>query len=203
MSLNLPSLLTSVVPFGISMGITPGPNNFLLANSSAAFGTLRTLPLMAGIVIGFSFLTLVLGLGAATIFQVAPQLFAVLRMTSVAYMLYLAYAIATSAAHRSRGLDKKPLTFLQGAAFQWVNPKAWAVAVGATSLYASLASDLRAQVVIISGVFLLTGTFVTAVWMLLGHAIGRLIETDRQLKIFNGAMALLLLLSIVPMMFDI
>src|ERR1700739_1477887 len=129
----MPPLIFAALPaamtFALVMSITPGPNNTMLLASGVNFGFRRTLPHMLGITLGCMVMMLVIALGLGQLFERMPYLFAALEAASVAYLLYLAWKIATSRALSVEKADRQPMTFLQAAAFQWVNPKAWMMAV--------------------------------------------------------------------------
>src|SRR4051812_15798766 len=115
-------LVTAFVLFAIASLFTPGPNNLMLMTSGVNFGFTRTLPHALGVVIGFGFLVLALGLGLGAVFEAVPGLYAVLKFAGAAYLLYLAWRIASAGPATIRKRDGRPFTFLEAAAFQWVNP---------------------------------------------------------------------------------
>ena len=196
------TLATSLLPFAISMSFTPGPNNLMVANSGMRFGLRRTVPQIAGVVTGFALLNLVVGLGVSGLISAAPGLFGVMKIASIAYLLYLAWRIATAEGLKTTDKVAKPIPFLHAVAFQWVNPKAWMMAVGAVATYTSLAFDLRLQVLIIVLVFAVVGVASTATWTLFGQLIRRYLTTPRKRIAFNWIMAGLLLASIAPVLVE-
>jgi len=123
-----PELLSGLVAFAFVSSITPGPNNLMLMASGANFGFRRSIPHMFGIGLGFVFMVLLVGAGLVQIFDAYPVSHMALKVVSVFYLLYLAAKIATAAPVRQGQCGGTPMTFLQAAAFQWVNPKAWAMA---------------------------------------------------------------------------
>jgi threonine/homoserine/homoserine lactone efflux protein len=92
-----------------------------------------------------------------------------------------------------------PLTFLQAALFQWINPKSWMMAVGAISAYTTVGGNLMLESVLIAVTFGAIGLPSTALWAGLGVAIARLLRTRWALRAFNIAMALLLVASLAVM----
>ncbi len=119
--------------FSLVMGFTPGPNNVMLAASGARFGVRRTLPHLMGVTLGFPAMVLIVGLGLASVLLASTRLQLAMKIVSCAYLLWLAFQIGRSSSTSTAKEGGKPLTFLQAAAFQWVNPKAWLIAVGAIS----------------------------------------------------------------------
>ena len=195
---------TAALIFALVMGFTPGPNNVMLASSGARFGVARTLPHLFGVTVGFPVMLFLVGLGLASILLASPLLQLIMKTVSCAYLLWLAFQIATSSSGIKDGAGGKPLTFLQGAAFQWINPKAWLMAVGAISAYtAGYGSQLYLQVAIIALITLGVTLASTLTWTAFGAAIRRFLRSATALRLFNLAMALLLFASTVPIMLEI
>jgi threonine/homoserine/homoserine lactone efflux protein len=194
-------VLGPLVTFAVATSITPGPNNIMLTASGANFGFRRTLPHLLGVAIGFTFMVLAIGLGLSEIFERLPVIHQVLRYGGAAYLLYLAYRIATAAPTTPDAAQPvgRPLTFLQAALFQWVNPKGWMMAVGAISTYTTAGGDLMLESVMIALIFGAIGLPSAAVWAALGVAIGRLLQARWALRAFNITMALLLVASLALM----
>ena len=186
-----------LVTFAVATAITPGPNNIMLTASGANFGFRRTLPHMLGVAIGFTIMVLAIGLGLSEFFERFPLIHQVLRYGGGAYLLYLAYRIATAAPTPDAAQPAgHPLTFLQAALFQWINPKSWMMAVGAISAYTTVGGNLMLESVLIAVTFGAIGLPSTALWAGLGVAIARLLRTRWALRAFNVAMALLLVASL-------
>jgi threonine/homoserine/homoserine lactone efflux protein len=186
-----------LVTFAVATAITPGPNNIMLTASGANFGFRRTLPHMLGVTIGFTIMVLAIGLGLSEFFERFPLIHQVLRYGGGAYLLYLAYRIATAAPTPGAAQPAgHPLTFLQAALFQWINPKSWMMAVGAISAYTTVGGNLMLESVLIAVTFGAIGLPSTALWAGLGVAIARLLRTRWALRAFNVAMALLLVASL-------
>ena len=187
-----------LVTFAVATAITPGPNNIMLTASGANLGFRRTLPHMLGVAIGFTIMVLAIGLGLSAIFERFPLIHQVLRYGGGAYLLYLAYRIATPLAGCGAA-GWASLTFLQAALFQWINPKSWMMAVGAISAYTTVGGNLMLESVLIAVTFGAIGLPSTALWAGLGVAIARLLRTRWALRAFNIAMALLLVASLAVM----
>jgi threonine/homoserine/homoserine lactone efflux protein len=189
-----------LVTFAVATAITPGPNNIMLTASGANFGFRRTLPHMLGVAIGSTIMVLAIGLGLSAIFERFPLIHQVLRYGGGAYLLYLAYRIAMAAPTPGAAQPAgHPLTFLQAALFQWINPKSWMMAVGAISAYTTVGGNLMLESVLIAVTFGAIGLPSTALWAGLGVAIARLLRTRWALRAFNIAMALLLVASLAVM----
>jgi threonine/homoserine/homoserine lactone efflux protein len=195
------SILLSLLGFSVAMYITPGPNNVMVAASAANHGIRATVPHMLGIVVGFAMmLTLVCaGLGSALISW--PLLLPLFRWAGAAWLVWLAWQIARAQAPGEGGRTRV-LGFVGAMGFQWINPKAWLIAIGAAGEYLSPHQPLVAQLARIFIVFLAVGMPCVLVWALLGSGAGRLLRSHVQLRAFNVAMAVLLVLSVLPVLIE-
>jgi threonine/homoserine/homoserine lactone efflux protein len=199
-----PETFSAALIFALVMAFTPGPNNAMLASSGARFGVTRSMPHVMGVTVGFPVMLFLVGLGLASILLASPLLQLAMKTISCAYLLWLAFQIAISSAGIGDGAGGKPLTFLQAAAFQWINPKAWLAAVGAISAFTSgTGSRLYLQVAIIAAITLMVTLASTLTWTAFGAAIRHFLRSARALRLFNVAMALLLLISTVPIFLEI
>lgn len=189
-------LLTALAAFALATSITPGPNNLMLMASGANFGFRRTLPHMLGVGLGFVFMVVLVGVGLIQLFDAYPLSYTVLKVVSVAYLVFLAWKIATAAPTDGAKTAGKPFTFLQAALFQWVNPKAWAMALTAVSVYAP--SQSLAAITLVAVIFGAINLPSVGSWTLLGQQMQRLLTSPRRLRIFNVTMATLLVASLYP-----
>jgi threonine/homoserine/homoserine lactone efflux protein len=187
----------ALLGFAIAMSVTPGPNVLMVAAGAANAGVRATVPHMVGIAIGFGAMLLIVGLGLAAPFAAAPWLHTALKWGGAAWLLVLAWKIARAGAP-GEGPPKPPLGFIGAALFQWVNPKAWMIALAAIPTFTTPDGDMLRQSLTIAGAFALVGFPCTLVWALLGAGASRLLRTDRALRGFNIAMALLLVASLIP-----
>ena len=165
-------LFLALLGFAFVTSVTPGPNNMMLLASGVNFGFRRTLPHMLGISSGHALMVFLVGLGLAGVFQAWPP------------------------APGEGGVKAQPMTFLQAAAFQWVNPKAWAMALGAVSAYVTEPSPLAYAAV--AGAFACVNLPSVAVWAGAGQAVRRWLDGPGRLRAFNWGMAGLLVLSLWP-----
>ena len=195
------SLLAAFMVFAAVMFFTPGPNNIMVMSSGLTYGFRRTVPHIAGVVIGFAFMVGAVGLGFGTIFVAFPVLQVILKYAGAAYLVYLAVVIAMSGAPGPGEAGRKPLTFWQGAMFQWVNVKGWVAIIGTITAYAAIA-NFPLNIVIQVLVFLAMGTASIVTWTLFGSALRPVLTSQRAIRIFNAAMAVLLLASLYPVFAD-
>ncbi|OZB24977.1 MAG: lysine transporter LysE [Pseudomonas sp. 34-62-33] len=195
-------LLLAFIAFAFVTSVTPGPNNMMLLASGVNFGVCRSFPHMLGISLGFMLLVAAVGLGLGQVFQRLPLLHDVLRYVGAAYLLYLAWKIAQSGAPQSReNAEAKPFTFLQAAAFQWLNPKAWIMAIGAITTYTPQ-DGFFSNVLLIAALFALINCPSVGLWTVAGSMLRKWLDTPRALRAFNIGMALLLVASLYPILVD-
>lgn len=190
-------ILLSLIMFSFVSTITPGPNNLMLMTSGTNFGFKKTIPHMLGITLGFSFMLIVVGLGISSIFQKWPEAYSVLKVLSFIYMIWLAWKIAHSSAPEVNSDKVRPMTFIQAALFQWVNPKGWSMAISAVTIF-SPKNDLY-SVLVISSVFAVINIPSVCSWTFLGQKMRQWLSSSKRLKIFNWSMAVLLLGSMISM----
>ena len=201
MTLSL-DLLLGFALFALVTSITPGPNNTMLLASGVNFGFNRTIPHMLGITCGFFVLVVAVGLGLGAAFQTYPLLYSVLRYVGAAYLLYLAWKIAHSGpVSESEKGESKPISYLGAAAFQWVNPKAWIMAIGAISTYTPMQGYFT-NVIVIAAVFALINLPSVSVWAGCGTLLRNVLKDRRWLRLFNWGMALLLVASLYPLLLE-
>ncbi len=191
-------IVTALIAFAFVSSITPGPNNLMLMASGANFGVRRTIPHMLGVSIGHAFMIFLVGAGLMGVFDAYPVAYTILKVVSVAYLLFLAWKIATAAAPRGKANSGTPMTFFQAAAFQWVNPKGWAMALTAISVY--LPAPGLEGVAIAALVFALTNLPSVSCWAVLGQQAQRVLTNQTRLRSFNLTMGVLLVASLYPVL---
>ncbi len=178
--------------FALVMSATPGPNNVMVTASAARFGLRRTVPHIGGVAVGFAIMLLLVGVGLGAVFLAAPVLRRVLALASMVWMLWLAWAIARSAppGEAGRSAAARPFTFIQAALFQWVNPKAWMVAITVVATHAT-GGSVWLSALIIALVFLCVTLPVVSSWAAAGPALGGYLAGGRA-RVFSGGLAGLL-----------
>lgn len=189
----------SLIVFTLVAALTPGPNNLMLLASGVNFGFMRTIPHMAGITLGFLFLMLAVGGGIGALMALYPTLSLALKVAGGAYLLYLAWMIASTRSLDDRGgRAGEPLRFMQAVAFQWVNPKAWIMALTAFALYSDPHRPVTSGVLVI-GCFIAVTIPSLSIWTAFGTALRGILRDPVHLRRFNIIMGLLLVASLVPM----
>ena len=195
----MPEKLLPFLLFSFVGSITPGPNNMISTASGAAFGFARTLPQMLGVSLGFPLMIVAFGFGLGEILRRAPWLHEALRYAGAAFLLYLAWRIAR-AAGPERAEAKRPLTLLEAALFQWLNPKAWTLAIGTIAAFTTPGLSFSGFVTEIALIAILSGVIAfgsLAVWCLFGVVIASALADERKRRIFQLSLAAVLALSVV------
>ena len=187
--------------FAIAASVTPGPNVLMVAAAAAGHGVRAVLPHMWGVTVGFGAMLLLVGLGLAGPLAASAWLHAVLRWVGAAWLLWLAWKIGTApVAAQGRVAGRPPLGFRGAALFQWVNPKAWMICAAVMPAFTRPGEPILPQALAIALVFVAISMPCLMVWAGIGAGAGRLLGSPRRLRVFNIAMALLLVASLVPML---
>lgn len=197
-----PDLLLAFVLFAFATAGTPGPNNMMLLASGANFGFRRTILHILGISAGLGVMVVAMGWGLSGVFRAFPILHEILKWVGAAYMLWLAWKIATATGINDKSATGQPMTFLEAAAFQWLNPKAWAMALGAATTYTPEGSG-SLTVLVLAGTFMLVGAPCSAAWAGFGQGLRRFLDRPAILRVFNVSMAVLLVASLYPLMIEL
>ncbi len=193
-------LLFALIVFAFVTSITPGPNNFMLLASGVNFGFRRTVPHMLGIAVGFFALLCAVGLGLGAALAAYPELHLALKILGGAYLLFLAWKIAMSRSLSGKGEGReRPMSFMAAAAFQWVNPKAWILALMAMAVYTDPQRPVL-SVLFVTAAFLLVMAPAISTWVGFGTALRGFLADPARLKWFNIGMGILLALTLVPML---
>lgn len=190
-------MLLALVSFCLVSTITPGPNNMMLLSSGATFGLKRTIPHILGISGGCAVMVLVVGWSLGGVAQHLPGFYSALHLAASAYLLWLAWRIATSASTGASAAKAQLLGFLGAAAFQWVNPKAWAMVLGAVANFAR-PQTMHTDVALIAAVLVVVGLPAITLWAGGGSMLQGVLAKPGALRAFNWSMAALLVASLIP-----
>jgi threonine/homoserine/homoserine lactone efflux protein len=208
----------ALIAFTFSAGMTPGPNNIMLMTSGVNFGFRRSVPHMAGVALGFPVMVAIIGVGFGATILALPWVHDAVSFIGIPYILWLAWHIA--AADPSRGLahepaidgrepderigrPRRPMSFLAASAFQWVNAKAWVMAIGMLALYAPVGYGVIGGIAIVIVVNVLIAILSSVTWTAFGTVLAGLLSSPRRLRVFNIAMALLLAATLIPAVIDL
>lgn len=174
----------------------------MLLSSGLNFGFNRTLPHSLGIPFGFFFLLLVMGMGLGGLFTAYPILYTIFKILSAIYLLYLAFRISVSRTMDSQQENKgQPMTFMEAALFQWVNPKAWVMAISGMALYTNQAFPFL-SVILIALVFSVLNWPCVFIWAAFGTVLRKFLSNANQLKWFNILMGVLMVASVFLILVD-
>jgi threonine/homoserine/homoserine lactone efflux protein len=189
--------IIALLLFTVAGAFTPGPNTIMVTASGNAFGFARSLPHIFGVTIGFALMLALFGFGLGRVFQTYPVVHESLRYLGAAYLLYLAWRLAQAGNLNAAETTRRPLSVVDGALFQWVNPKAVTLAIGVVASFTTVGGDLWTELAIIVAVFAVMTLVSLFVWCLFGMAIRRFLSSPRALRITSLSMAGLLAASVV------
>ncbi len=200
MTLATFNLLLQILVVGC---ITPGPNNALLSASGMNFGYRRSVPHMLGVIFGHAFMEFGVALGAGAIYTQFPSFRVVLQIVAILLLLWLAFKIATAPVEKlaSADAEQKPWTFWQAFIFQWINPKAWLIAIAVSGQFAGGETPLLNAFYIFIATAI-AGVVSTQTWTIFGVGMARLLNTPMKRRIFNFILAALILVSVVLLLGD-
>ena len=193
------STILPLALFALVSTITPGGATTLATASGAQFGFRRSVPLMAGIALGLASLAAAAAAGLAGLLLAAPSLQTAMKLVGTIYLLWLAWKIGRSGPPAPKADLARPTGFVAGACLLWLNPKGWAMALGAAASFAVLAASPLGLALLLGSVFGLSAALSLSLWCLAGLMLARLLKTERQWRRLNGALGILLAASIVPM----
>lgn len=190
-------LYLALLSFAFISVITPGPNNLMLMASGLNFGWRRSIPHMIGVGFGFPLMLIVVGLGLVQLFETYPLIKQVMTAGSVVYLIYLAWKVANAAPTQEGKAASKPLTLFQATAFQWVNPKAWSMALTALTVYVPVEMGWKGAMMA-AATYVACGLVSTNTWTLLGTQIKHILRSSKYQRSFNYACAIILVATLIP-----
>lgn len=201
----------ALMAFAFAGTWTPGPNNMMLTNSGARFGFQRTVPHAMGVALGFSFMIFLIALGLGQIFQSSEIFRETLRWAGAALLLWIGWRIGSASptirsadgpeAETGKGIGSRPFTFLEAAGFQWINPKAWAMAIGVVSTYLAGREPL-VEALTAASAYVIAGLTSAHGWAAFGSSIQRLLSTESRMRVFNIAMGAMVAVCVVFLFTD-
>lgn len=193
--------LFQLVLFAMATLYTPGPNNIMLASSGARFGFRRSIPHVLGVSLGFPMMLFPIAMGLGALFEQSALFREVLRYVGAAVMLYIGWKIATAKAGAADDAQARPFTFAMAAGFQWINPKAWSMAIGVAGSFVVGASPV-VEAALCAGVFALLGVGSAALWTGFGVQIRQFLSTPWRFRVFNITMGLAVAACVILLFID-
>lgn len=192
-----PDQAAAFLLFAVVAAVTPGPSNLLLTATGATVGVLRGLPCLLGVSVGMGVMMFAVAFGLGSVVLANPAVLRALNWIGAAFLLWLAWKIAT-AGRGDAAAGKKPVGFVGAAAFQWINPKSWLVCASAAGAYLHAGSgSALAQATAFGALFVLASLPCCFVWLAFGATAQRFLRSDRARLTFNVAMGVLLAGSVV------
>ncbi len=191
--MDIPALIT----LAFVASITPGPNNVMLLASGMNHGVTKSMRHVAGVSLGFAFLIFIVAMGLGTLFERHDSLEVVLKVVGGIYLTYLAWKIFTTTGIKAADGTATPLTFLQAAAFQWVNPKAWVMATTATSTLLDTEASVLVGAGLLTAWFWIVNLPCILTWMFSGAYAQRWVENERRVHVINQTLGVLLAGTVV------
>lgn len=183
--------------FAFVSSITPGPNNIMLTSSGILFGFLRSVPHMLGVTIGFAVMLALCAVGVGGLVMTVPSIHVILKVFGSAYLLYLAWQLRRMSFRQDEDVRAEPMSFTGAALFQFVNPKAWVMALTGTSAFLPLVQPVWLAIAIFCLVFSLINLPCVSVWAGTGAALRRYLAEPRWQRLFCGVMVALTAYSAV------
>ncbi len=196
------TVVWQVLLFSVAATFTPGPNSMLLASSGATFGFRRSVRALMGVCLGIPLLIFAVGLGLGSVLLDNDYLRVGLKVVGAVYMLWLAWKIATANPNARAANIDRPVGAFQAALFQWVNPKVWGMAISMVGAYSVASADQLQHAAVIAGVFAVVAVPAAVTWTLFGTVVRRLLVSHRAFRAFNVTMALLMVVSLVPIVLN-
>ncbi|MBG2759337.1 LysE family translocator [Proteus mirabilis] len=195
-------IFLSLAIFSFVTSITPGPNNIMLLASGINFGLKRTMPHAIGVSLGFFVMLLAVGIGIGALIKSSPIIYNILKYLGALYLLWLAWKTAIShSVEQNSNRQGSPLTLLEAALFQWINPKSWMMAISGITLYTSPQYPYILML-LVAIIFTLINFPCVAIWATFGHSLRERLKNPKILKLFNFIMGGLLALSAISVLFQ-
>jgi threonine/homoserine/homoserine lactone efflux protein len=184
--------------FSVIAAITPGPSNVLLTATGAQAGFWRGLPCLFGVSAGMGSMMASGAYGLGNAIAAYPQLTLGMKLCGAAFLLWLAWKIATAPVGTAETApEPEPTGFFGAAALQWVNPKAWLVSTGAVAAYLPSGSgSTLAQALSFALVFIAAALPSGLVWLVFGIAAQQVLSNPSRRRIFNLVMGMTLAASV-------
>ena len=185
-----------LVLFGIATAFTPGPNNILSSYSGFNFGFKKTIPLMLGVIFGWTTMLTIMASGLIIIFQKYIFLQSIIKILGTIFLIYLAYKIAFSSANDSENI-KKPVLFFDTFLFQFINPKGVMVAMIAVSTFIDVQNNYLRDATIVIITYFFMAVFSVSSWCLLGKYLRKFATSKNFIRKFNYIMSFLLIVCVI------
>ena len=188
------TLFSALATFYFTMFFTPGPNNAMLTASGMKFGFIRTLPHLIGISLGHILQIGLTCLGLASLFLFYPQIQLYMKTLCFLYLLYLGYKMIGSFSLIQKETGR-PLRFYEASLFQFINPKAWSIAVTVASGFFPSGENIFIGVAFVTITAGIINLPVCSLWALFGSGLRKFVNNEKAKKIIEYLLAVLLILT--------
>ncbi|GAB2198589.1 LysE family translocator [Sessilibacter sp. MAH4] len=183
--------------FAMTATLTPGPSNVLVMSSGFNFGVKKSVPVFLGVVLGFPFMLVAVGVGLYSIFAVFPLAHIILKIVGCAYLVYMAWKIFNTQSVNVESSVGTPPSFWHGAFLHWVNPKSWIVAVSTIASFSQVQDERLQEALHVAFIFTSVALPCVGTWLVLGDKIRAFVKSSYHVRWFNRIMAILLVLSVI------
>lgn len=193
-------MLQTLMPlalFAFVSSITPGPNNIMLTSSGILHGFARSIPHMLGISIGFGVLLALCAAGVGSLVLALPQIHLLLKGLGSGYLLYLAWQLRSMAFTQADNKYVRPMSLVGAALFQFVNPKAWVMAVTGASAFLPIMRPMWLAIALYCLVFCAINLPCISLWAGTGAALRNYLSQPEWQRVFCPVMVTLTLYSAV------
>ena len=194
--------IIEILFFAFATSITPGPNNIMVFNAGINYGFCKTIPHILGICLGFPIMLICVGLGMGSFFEKYVMLHKLFKIGAALYLIFIAWKIANTNNIRLSGCTNNkvgPISFWQASLFQWINPKAWIMAVVAVSTYTTIGGNYY-EIVRIAFIFIIVSFPCVSAWTIVGQYIRKFVTKEKYLKCINITSGLLIIMSLLPIL---
>ena len=188
------ALFSALATFYFTMFFTPGPNNAMLTTSGMKFGFIRTLPHLIGISLGHIFQIGLTCFGLANIFLIYPEVQLYMKILCFLYLIYLSWKMIGSFSLMQKETGR-PLRFYEASLFQFINPKAWSIAVTVASGFFPSEENIFIGVAFVTITAAVINLPTCSLWALFGSGLRKFVNNEKTKKIIEYLLAVLLVLT--------
>ncbi len=188
------ALFSALSTFYFTMFFTPGPNNAMLTASGMKFGFIRTLPHLIGIPLGHIIQIGLTCFGLANLFIIYPEIQFYMKILCFLYLIYLSWKMIGSFSSIKKETGR-PLKFYEASLFQFINPKAWSIAIAVASGFFPVEENIFIGVVFVTSTAAIICFPTISLWALFGSGLRSFINNHKTKKVVEYILALLLILT--------
>ena len=188
------TLFSALATFYFTMFFTPGPNNAMLTTSGMKFGFFKTLPHLIGIPLGHIIQIGLTCFGLANLFIIYPQIQFYMKILCFSYLIYLGWQMIGSFSVIKKETGR-PLKLYEASLFQFINPKAWSIAITVASGFFPTEENIFVGVSFVTMTAAIICFPTISLWALFGSGLRAFVNKEKTKKIIEYILALLLVLT--------